>query len=277
MRAIAEAPPDPEGGDDWVHPLDIAAKRDPLSGAGVRVIVMATADDPDPDAIGQGLLDLLAQRKRQADAFVVRADVVGWSRALEQGLADGTHPIVLVASAHAPWTSAHLDPLLAAIDARDHVVGRRPLGLAGRLGRWLTTRPWRWLFALPVADVYSPFVAHRREALERIVPQSESRFLAVEILAKATFLTQVIEEVAVPTAVDSGKTAWRDVMTVLRRPVFVREPAPPSYPAEEPQGQGERPDGVGGQDAQGDQDDLAGQPRPFEQDGPQGVEQLGQG
>src|SRR4051794_27497983 len=188
----APAPPAPDPEDDWIHPLDAAAKRDPIPCGGVRVVVMAAGGDPDPDAIGQGLLDLLKARKRPADAFVVRPDRVGWARALEQGLSDGTHPIVLVTSATRPWTAAHLDPLLKAIDARDHVVGRRP---AGRAGRWLRTLPWRILFALPVDDPFSPCRMHRRSALERVVPQSSSRFLEVEILAKATFLTQVIEEV----------------------------------------------------------------------------------
>jgi hypothetical protein len=282
MRALADVAQEHPAEDDWIHPLDAAARREPLARGGVRVIVMATADTPDPDAIGQGLLDLLARRKREADAFVVRADAVGWARALEQGLADGMHPIVLVTSAAAPWTAGHLDPLLSAIDARDHVVGRRPLSLGGRLRRWLATRPWRLLFALPVADVYSPCLMHRRSALEAIVPQSASRFLTVEILAKATFLTQVIEEVAVPAlAAVPAKTSWHDVRAVLKSPTFVREPATavaaPSLPTEDLQGQGEGADGVGSQDSQGDHHDLAGPAGPFEHDRPQGVEELREG
>ncbi len=272
MRAAEGEGPPPD--EDWVHPLDAHARRDPIPGGGVRVIVMATGEGPASDRVGEGLLELLVARGRPADAFVVRADLVGWGRALEQGLADGTHPIVLVTSAVEPWADAHLDPLLKAIDARDHVIGRRPAGRVGAVGRWLANGPWRVLFALPVADPFSPCRMHRRSALERVVLQSRSRFLDVEVLAKATFLTQVIEEVAVPSlAAPPVAGIGGDLRGVLKAPVFVR----PLLPTEEPEGQGEGPDGPGGQDGQGDHDDLAGPAGPFEHHGAEGQEELRQG
>ena len=92
MKALAglEGPPT---GDDWIHPLDAAALRDPIPNGDVLVIVMATHDHPDPDVIGQGLLELLKGRKRKADAFIVRPDDRGWDKALEEGLAGSSQPI----------------------------------------------------------------------------------------------------------------------------------------------------------------------------------------
>ena len=56
MRPVPDLPgPPPE--DDWIHPIDAAAKRNPLTGGGVRVIVMAEGDGAEADTIGQGLLD----------------------------------------------------------------------------------------------------------------------------------------------------------------------------------------------------------------------------
>ena len=201
MRAL---PPEPDGlpaDDGWIHPLDAAALRAPIPNGGVRVIVLDSGAPPasaTPDEVGQGLLSLIRGRNRPADAFVVATGGIGWARAIEQGLADGSHPIILITSAQARWTAAHLDPLLKAIDHRDHVIGQRPLPLVGRLRRWCATFPWRFLFAVPVRDVFSPCRLHRRVALEAIVLQSSTRLVDLEILAKATFLTQVIEEVDVP-------------------------------------------------------------------------------
>lgn len=282
MRTTLEASPRPttaEPEDDWIHPLDAAALREPLPGAAVRVVVMATRETPDPDAIGQGLLDLIRAKGREADAYVVWVDQNGWDQALEQGLAGGSEPVVLVTSAVQPWTAAHLDPLLAAIDTRDHVVGRRPASLVGRVTRWARTMPWRVLFAVPVADPFSPCRVHRREALERIVTQSSSRFLDVEILAKATFLTQVIEEVDIPAL--AGVPVERvvsDMRIVMKRPTFVRgEPEPePSLPSEEAERQNEGADGPGGEHGQGDDHHAAAQISAVEHDRAEGVEQLGE-
>lgn len=184
---------------------------------------------------------------------------------IEDGLAGGSQPIVLVTTATEPWTAAHLDPLLKAIDARDHVIGRRPASPEGRFGRWLSTLPWRFLFALPVDDIFSPCRMHRRSALEKVVTQSVSRFLDVEILAKATFLTQVIEEVEVPALASmSVSRLMGDLRAVLKAPIFVRPG--PSLPAEDPDRDDEGPNGPGREHRQGDQDDVTGRPGPFEHD-----------
>ncbi len=108
----------------------------------------------------------------------------------------------------------------AAAGARDHrrgAVDRGPPGTApegdrplrsrrgtpaGRLAaawdRWLASLPRRLVFAVPLRDVHSPCRLHRLEKLARIPFQSASSFLDMEILAKATFLGHLIDEVDVP-------------------------------------------------------------------------------
>ncbi len=192
--------------------------------------------------------------------------------ALTRGLEGAQLPLVLVTTAEEPWTEAHLDPLLKAIDHCDHVVGRRPAGPGASWKRWLAAMPRRLVFAVPLRDIHSPCRLHRLEKLAAIPLQSASSFLDVEILAKATFFGHLIDEVDVPPLRGPRPLAG----PVDRLPTILRDPRfePPSGPAEEPQGQGECDDRPGGEDRQG-RGDIE-QPGPLEHDAPQRTDQLGQ-
>jgi hypothetical protein len=247
------------------------ARREPLGKTPVRVVVMAIEDPARAEQIGKGLVQLLGRRGRKATSVIVRPDIHGWNRALEHGLHGGEEPAVIVTSATAPWSDEHLDPLLQAIDARDHAIGRRPATLLGKLARGLGNLPYRFLFAVPVADVYSPVRIHRRAALARIPLQSASRLLDVEILAKATFFVQTIEEVDVPAlpALPVGPTRG-DLSSLFAHPVLRTEDS--SRPPEPPQGQGERPHSPGPEDGQSHINPPVEQSHPLEHHSPEGVE-----
>ena len=202
MKALPgfEGPP-PE--DDWIHPLDAAAIREPIPNGGVRVIVMAMEPGgPDPDAIGRGLLDLL--KAREAAGRRLRRPArfeVGWDEALEQGLADGTHPIVLVSTA--PGTVDRRPPRPAPEGDRRPGPRHRPAA-GGEARSMVRHAPLACPVRLAGPTTCSPPagpIAGRR--WRRSSPSRSSRFLEVEILAKATFLTQVIEEVDVPPLASS--------------------------------------------------------------------------
>ncbi len=256
------------------EPIDPEFRREPRAGAGVLVIAIETADAPAADSVARGLAVLLRERGREADCVVVETRD-GLARALERGLDRATAPLVLVTGAVSPWSADHLDPLLKAIDACDHVIGRRRVGLFARMARGFGGLLWRGLFAVPVADVHSPCRLHRREALEAIVPQSASSFLDVEMLAKATFLKHLIDEVDVPPLASPGsRGVWGDFFDVFGHPRFRREP---STPAEQSQGQVEGADGPGREDRQGEIDGGIGQAVAPEDHGPQGVQQLREG
>lgn len=251
--AESAAPPD--------DPYEAHFHREPLPKAPVRVVVLDRGGDARAEAVGAGLIGLLGGRNRRADLRVISVrDCGGIGPAIERGAADSDSPLVLVTSSREPWTDAHLKPLLEAIDRCDHAIGRRP---GSRLGRWLATLRWRVIFGVPVFDVFSPCRLHRREALATIPLQSASSFAEVELLAKATFLGQLIDEVAVP-ALDAPPVLLdpADVRQVFRRPCFRRV----SAPAEEPQGEEEGHDGPGGQDDQRAGD--VGDPRPLQDDAP---------
>ena len=57
---------------------------------------------------------------------VVAVDELGVAEALTRGLDSACLPLVLVTTAVEPLSADHLDPLLKAINASDHVIGRRP-------------------------------------------------------------------------------------------------------------------------------------------------------
>ncbi|RUL89215.1 hypothetical protein [Tautonia sociabilis] len=235
--------------EELLHPLDAHAIRAPLpKTAGIWAVVL-TEDEAKAEAVAESLRRLIGGRGRplkvviEPDKFESRAD------RLARAMAGADLPIVLLTTATEPWTEAHLKPLLEAIDRCDLVLGRRRRSLPGRVLRWLAARPWALLFAIPLRDVHSPCRLSRREALEQLPPQSASRFLDVELLAKSSFFAQLVDEEDVPPlAASAGPPGfWGDFVDVFRRPVLRREPPPAgSAPAEDPQGDeegGDRPDG----------------------------------
>jgi hypothetical protein len=133
-----------------------------------------------------------------------------------------TWTLVLVTTSAGDWTASHLDPMLDAIEHADHVVGRRRTGRWSSLVRFCKSLPWRIRYAVPVSDLDSPCRLHRVEALSALYLEANGAGLPLEILAKATYLGQLIDEVSVPSITsanqpDSSKSdrAW------ARRPRIV--------------------------------------------------------
>ncbi len=257
--------------DEWIDPFEEHFRRSPLPGAAVRVVALARGSSAQAEEVAQSLLELLSARGRTAETVVAPVRALGENKALQQAIADTECPLLLVTSAEEPWTTEHLDPLLAAIDHCDIVVGRRKRSILGRLSRWLARIPWKFLFAVPVLDVHSPCRLYRLEKLAPMELQSTSEFLDVEILAKATFLGHLIDEVAVPALRSPALWSyWHDFMKVLRHPVLIK----PSRPAEDPEGDVE---GGGSPDGQNGQGGSHVQPSgPLEDHPSQPVEQLGE-
>ena len=212
-------PDDLDDGD----PFAAMNRRRSLAEAGVRVVAVALGDAGRSRAVAEGIAGLLAERGREAEVVVVEPHD-GRASALARGLEDATLPLVLVTTADREWTAEHLDPLLAAIEKADHVVGSRRVNIIRRLARWVAALRWRILFAVPTNDVHSPLRLHRREKLTAIAFQSTSRFVDVETLAKGTFLGHLLDEVAVPAlAVKASGAMGDDFRAVFRHP---RVPSP---------------------------------------------------
>jgi hypothetical protein len=193
------------------------------------------------------LIEVIRELGRPVECRVVAPDG-NLSQAVRLGLEGAILPLVLITTARQSLTAAHLVPLLTAIDHCDHVIGRRPAGPVRTCARWLASIPRRFVFALPLFDVHTGCRLHRLEKLARIPLQSASSFLDVEILAKATFLGDLIDEVEVPPLDNRtwSAGAWTDWNLVFRHPLL----AATSGPAKEPQGEREchdRPRGQNGE------------------------------
>jgi hypothetical protein len=270
------------GAEDAAEPVDAfdaATRRDSRAGAGVDVIVLDEGHPQRAESIGEQLVALVRSLNRPATLQTLRTrDDRGLGRALESALAASSLPLVLITSAVEPWTAAHLAPLHDAIERADHVIGRRPASgwQAARLR--LDTFIRTLVFAVPIRDIHSPCRLHRREAIAAIPLQSESRFVEVEILAKANFLTQLLSEVDVP-ALAFGEDPRRhglyriDRRDILWKPRLAREPV--SGPAEDAKREEEGADRPGPQDEESRGDGA--EPRALEDHSSQGARELREG
>jgi hypothetical protein len=228
-------------------PYELHFRREPRAGAGVDVLVLDGGAPARAEGIASGLVELIRSRGRDAGARVLATrGGPGLGALVFDALGATTRPLVVLTDAVEPWTAAHLDPLLTAIDTADHVLGRRPASGAGRVARWLGRVRNRVTFGLPVLDPHSPCRLHRREAIAAFPLQSESDFLDIEVLAKATFLGQLIAEVPVPPLPGDEEHRNRalrrhDFAEVFRHPAFalqspVARPTRTSIEPEDPAG-----------------------------------------
>jgi glycosyltransferase involved in cell wall biosynthesis len=212
----------------------------------------------------------------------------GFGACLRTALAEARQPLLLYAGVDYPYTPADIKPMLERVELRDEILGKQPDLISGaRAGRerpapvsWLggawklfwrvfaglpmtESPPWYgwgewwyrarvgWVFGVPLADVNSAFKLYRTAFLKRFPIQSDGDFVHTELVAKATFLTSIMDEVPLtvkpdpfppfgPVAADRRKV-FRDPQFAFYEPAPVppAQPdaapvAPPSPPAPDP-------------------------------------------
>src|SRR3954471_7723460 len=123
--------------------------RQPLPGAGVRIVQITELSEVSARPVIAPIADALAAAGREVQTRVVAFEKgkTRLGKALEDALDGHLPPLVLVTTAVEPLSPAHVEPLLAAIDFCDHVTGRRPLGLARRVLRRIGSLPRKVIFA----------------------------------------------------------------------------------------------------------------------------------
>jgi hypothetical protein len=230
-------------------PFSAHFKRDPLPGAGIRVILLTKLAAELATPMITPLLERISEQGRAVEHQVVPVGDLGLAESLRRGLEGARLPLVLVTTAAEPDLADHLGPLLSAINKGDHVIGRRPQATGASFSRLIAWLFRRLIFAVPLDDVHSPCRLHRLEKLLAIPFQSASSFLDTEILAKATFLGHLIDEVDVPPlrCHSWNEHWWIDARRLLKHPQFEAQ----SRPAEVAQGQPKGHDSPGAQDQQG--------------------------
>ncbi|MDX2038471.1 MAG: hypothetical protein SFX72_17630 [Isosphaeraceae bacterium] len=207
--------------EDDIHPLDLLARREPMTGAGVSVVIVSREADHVAGNVGRGLARLIEDRGRAAEWRIATLGV-DFGSSLSEAIAEARHPLLIVTTARSPWSGAHLDPLLDSIDRHDHVVGVRQMSFVRRALRHVLETPLAILFACRLYDPHSPCRIHRREKLAEIVFQSKGAFLDWEWVAKANHLVHLIQPVDLPflESEPMPPTSWIDFETVWRRPSF---------------------------------------------------------
>jgi glycosyltransferase involved in cell wall biosynthesis len=156
----------------------------------------------------------------------------GFGACLRTALEEAKQPLLLYTAVDYPYTPGDVRSMLERIELRDEVFGKQPdlisgartgltrplpvkyAGLAWRLfwrafaglpmveplpwygwGQWWYRARAHWVFGVPLADVNSAFKLWRVSFLKRFPIQSDGDFVHVELVAKATFLTSIMDEV----------------------------------------------------------------------------------
>ena len=225
------------------------------------------------DGSTDGTAALLATLADDAVNILTHPTRLGTGACLRTALAVARHPLVLHTAADYPYTPGDLAVFLERIEAADERMdGVKASLVAGcRTGRpvpavWLAvgfayrnflrlalgipTEPLRgWLgfgehlrswtawvvYGVPFVDPNCAFKLYRRAALERFPIQCDGDKVHIELAAKLTFLTSLIDEVPLTPRPDAVvPVSWRERASLFRHPVFYPPPGLiPTPPAPE--------------------------------------------
>ena len=240
-------------------------------GRGYEILVV---DDGSTDGTAAALEQLAG---RVNHLRVLRHDArKGFGACLRTALAEGQHPLFFYTAVDYPYTPADLKKLLERIDVRDEVLGKQPDLISGcRTGReapalvkwggrawrlfwrvvagmplersptWLGGREWcygafvGWVFGVPLADVNSAFKLYRTAFLKRFPIQSNGDFVHTELVAKATFLTSIMDELPLtpkPDAEPEPPSRLREMWRLFCDPDFGTPAAPAAGEPSSPDG-----------------------------------------
>jgi glycosyltransferase involved in cell wall biosynthesis len=198
----------------------------------------------------------------------------GFGACLRTALPHAKMPLFFYTSPDYPYSPQDFTRLLERISIRDAVLNKQPDLISGcRTGRatpavfavlgktwrllcrvvlglqvdpppvWLGVRGMLYrhfaklIFGVPLADVNSQYKLFRTAFLCRFPIQSDSDFVHTELVAKATFLTSIMDEVPLtPVSADiPAASVWGDFWRVFRDPEFGNPIAPlPSEPGAPP-------------------------------------------
>jgi glycosyltransferase involved in cell wall biosynthesis len=198
----------------------------------------------------------------------------GFGACLRTALAEAKHPLFMYAGVDYPYTPTDIKQMLVRIELRDEILGKQPDLISGARagqprplpvtllgGAWkifwrvfaglpmAESPPWYgwsewwyrvrvgWVFGVPLADVNSAFKLYRTAFLKRFPIQSDSDFVHTELVAKATFLTSIMDEIPITPQphLPPPRSIAQDWSLVFRNPIFAFEEVPPRAAPPQPE------------------------------------------
>jgi glycosyltransferase involved in cell wall biosynthesis len=238
-----------------------------------RTYEILVVDDGSTDATPALLEQMAAGRVHHLRGL--RHDArLGFGACLRTALAQTRLPLFFYAAPDYPYTPEDLYGMLDRIELRDEILNKQADLISGcRRGRhaplvvaaagWLWRAFWRvfagirlepaeawpgfgaalygkfagWVFGVPLTDVNSAFKLYRTDFLRRFPIQADGDFVHTELVAKATFLTSIMDEVPLTPQPDAvppkARISWGELLHVFRDPEFTWPPPepPPADPA----------------------------------------------
>ena len=247
---------------NWVQVLDHS---------GGRAYSISIVDDGSSDGTVE-VANKLAARYRHL-RVLKHETRNGFGASLRTALEQTNTPLFFYTSVDYPYTPADIRKLLDRIELRDEIFNKQPDLISGcrtglpapKLMAWsgfawklfwrifaglpmTDPTPWHgwreyfysfrveWVYAIPLVDVNSCFKLFRTEFLKKFPIQSDGDFVHTELVAKATFLTSIMDEVpltAKPDPIPPLGPIAADKRRVFRRPAFTF-PKPPPLPTTSP-------------------------------------------
>jgi glycosyltransferase involved in cell wall biosynthesis len=237
------------------------------SGRGFEIIVV---DDGSTDAPA---IERVATRDPKTR--LLRHDSPkGFGASLRTALAEAHHPLFFYTAVDYPYSPSDIRSLLERIAMRDEFLGKQPDLISGcrtglptpmlvRSCSYTWKLFWRvfagmpmsppaawhgwsefwyrsrvgWIYGIPLTDVNSCFKLFRTDFLRRFPIQSDGDFVHTELVAKATFLTSIMDEVPLtpkPDAVPRLGVTRSDSRRVFGSPEFRVKEKPPTLDAPPP-------------------------------------------
>jgi glycosyltransferase involved in cell wall biosynthesis len=196
----------------------------------------------------------------------------GYGACLKTALAETTTPLFFYTAVDYPYTPSDIRLFLERIELKDEVLLKQPDLISGcrnglqtpEIVIWIGTAwkffwrvcaglpisdrtPWlgwrefwfsfrvHFTYAIPLVDVNSCFKLFRTSFLKKVPIQSDGDFVHTELVAKATFLTSIMDEVPLTPKAEplpAIGSVRADQKRVFQQPEFSFPPAPPlSEPA----------------------------------------------
>ncbi len=195
----------------------------------VPIDLICLSDRPVPGIVEtSSAVDTLRRKGRLGKVIPVwpEPETLSWGDALTQALAQVSAPIVVISDYRAEWNRDILERLLKTIDMCDLALGARPCtSKTTRIARTVASMGRGLFWGAGVLDPLSPYKLARTDTLRRFPLQSSSRFVEVEMIAKANFLDALIHEEVLPVAEPwttprFGAGARADRRNLFRSPAF---------------------------------------------------------